>query len=286
MVEDTRGPRGPDFLVIGAQRAGTTWLHRVLRGHPELWLPPVKELHYFDQIGKPRSWEGRKKRFRGRLGNSPPIGLWDLRYFFGRRSDEWYAMLFHKAQLKGLIAGEVTPAYAVLDDEVFRRIQRTNPKLKLIFIMRDPIERAWSAVNNALKKGRLDEALTVEAALERARRPHPLARSAYIDTIRRVESIFPPEQLHCCFFDDLAQRPASFVSDILSFLGVTPDDPSALLPANAVNVAARGKTMPVEFKRELARDLLPSVIEMCKRFDGPPHKWRDQYEALLTTNCP
>ena len=41
--------RGPDFLVIGAQRAGTTWLHRVLSEHPALWLTPVKELHYFDK---------------------------------------------------------------------------------------------------------------------------------------------------------------------------------------------------------------------------------------------
>ena len=49
-------PRDPDFLVIGAYRAGTTWLHRVLRQHPALWLPPGKELHYFDKPGRTHTW--------------------------------------------------------------------------------------------------------------------------------------------------------------------------------------------------------------------------------------
>ena len=118
------------------------------------------------QIGRPLSWEERRSRFRGRLGTSPPVGLWDFRYFFGKRSDDWYASLFHKAQQKGLIAGELTPAYAILTDEIFRRIQRMNSLIKLIFIMRDPVERSWSAVNNALRKGRLNGALTAETALQ------------------------------------------------------------------------------------------------------------------------
>ena len=281
MIIAVRRPRGPDFLVIGAQRAGTTWLHSALRQHPELWLPPVKELHYFDQIGKPRGWEECRSRFRGRLGSSPPVGLWDFRYFFGKRSDDWYASLFRKAQLKGLVAGELTPAYAILTDELFRRIQRMNSHIKLIFIMRDPVERSWSAVNNALRKGRLNGALTVETALRRARQPRLRARSIYIDTIRRVESIFPVDQLHYCFFEDLAQRPTKFLSDILLFLGVASHDPSALLPAHAINVAARGKAIPAEFEHELAKDFLPSVLELCGRFDGPPQMWRERYEALI-----
>jgi hypothetical protein len=54
--------KGPDFLVIGAQRAGTTWLHRVLSQHPRLWLPPVKELHYFDKLDTKRTVFDPKER--------------------------------------------------------------------------------------------------------------------------------------------------------------------------------------------------------------------------------
>ena len=82
-----------------------------------------------------------------------------------------------------------------------------------------------------------------------------------------MELIFPVDQLHYCFFEDLAQRPTKFLSDILLFLGVASHDPSALLPAHAINVAARGKAIPVEFERELAKDFLPSVVELCGRFE-------------------
>lgn len=269
-------PRGPDFLIIGAPRAGTSWLYVVLRQHPALWLPPVKELHYFDKSARTRTWLDPYERRRVR---PRALNLWHLSYLFGRRSDEWYAKLFHKAQLKGLIAGEATPDYAVLDADGFKRIQRMNPDIKLIFIMRDPVDRSWSAVNNAFKKGRVSRSLT-EAAVEWARREGPMARSSYPETIRRLEGIFPRAQLHYCFFDDLAQRPADFVAAVLSFLDVEPTD-SQMFPANAINAVVQGKPVPNEFARELARDLLPSVIDLCERFDGAPQKWRARYERLL-----
>ena len=64
------GKSGPDFLIVGAQRAGTTWLHRVLRQHPALWLAPVKELHYFDKPEIARTCLDEKERRR--------LGLRDL----------------------------------------------------------------------------------------------------------------------------------------------------------------------------------------------------------------
>jgi len=273
---------GPDFLVIGAQRAGTSWLYRVLRQHPELWLPPLKELHYFDKIGKPSSWNGQKKsrRLRGRFGTSLGLGWWDFRYFFGTRNDEWYAKLFQEGRCRGRVAGEVTPAYAVLSEDRFRRIQQINPRVKLIFIMRDPVERAWSAVNRAAARGRLEGNLSIEAAIEGARKRR--ADSMYIDTVSRIESIFPAAQLHYCFFEDLAEKPVIFVSSILKFLGVTADDPNSFLPAGAAaNRSSRRKPVPIEFEQEIAKDLLPSMRALCTRFDGPPQRWRERYEALV-----
>ena len=147
------GARGPDFLVIGAQRAGTTWLHRVLRQHPALWLPPVKELHYFDRLETKRTILDPKERRRVGVKRLLSLDPWLVSYWFRARSDEWYARLFRAAKANGLVAGEITPAYATLDETVLRRIKRMNDTIKLIFVMRDPVERAWSAVNNAAKKG-------------------------------------------------------------------------------------------------------------------------------------
>lgn len=261
--------RGPDFLVIGAQRAGTTWLHRVLRQHPRLWLPPVKELHYFDKLDTIRTILDQKERRRVRLRGLLYLDPWLFRYWFGKRSDAWYAELFQKAQDQGFIAGEITPAYATLGEETLRRIQRMNSEIKLVFVMRDPVERAWSAVNNALKKGVVDGAPTVETTIEHARAPGSAARSAYAATIKRLESIFPPRQIYYCFFEDLRDRPESLTTALFSFLGAEPSPATAIELPKAVNVAAGTRPILIEFSREMAKDYLPSVRELCQRFEGP-----------------
>ncbi len=272
---------GPDFLVIGAQRAGTTWLHRVLSQHPALWLPPVKELHYFDRLETKRTILEAKERRRVGLKRLLSLDPWYANYWFGARGDHWYASLFRRGQKLGLITGEITPAYATLNDKILRRIHRMNDNIKLVFVMRDPIDRVWSAVNNAAKKGAAD-ASTVATALERARESGAKARSAYADTIARLEAIFPPRQIHYCFFEDLRDRPKALTAEVLTFLGVEPKPAVPIRLPQAVNVAAGSKAAPLEFAREMARDYLPMVEELCRRFDGPPQKWRARYEHLLT----
>lgn len=272
-----RGNEGPDFLVVGAQRAGTTWLHRVLRRHPRLWLPPVKELHYFDKPGIRRTILCAKERRR--IGRKRLLSLdpWLLRFWLGRRDDAWYASLFRAARARGLVAGEITPAYATLPEAVLRRIQAMNDRIKLVYVMRDPVERAWSAVNNAAKKGD-PSAAAVETAIARAREAGAAARSAYADTLERLEAVFPASRIHCCFFDDLRARPAELTHALFRFLDV--EEIALELPA-AVNVAAGSKPVPLAFARALAADYLPMVERLCRRFEGPPELWRARYEALL-----
>ena len=271
---------GPDFLIVGAQRAGTTWLHHVLGQHPGLWLSPVKELHYFDKLDTRRTVLDEEERRRVRLRGLLSFDPWLFRFWFGRRGDIWYASLFQQAQDQGLLAGEITPAYATLNEETLRRIQQINGEIKLVFVMRDPVERAWSAVNKALKKG-LVGGITVETVIARARAPGSAARSAYADTIRRLESIFRQGQIHYCFFEDLRDRPQLLTCALFSFLGATPVPPAAIKLPKAMNVAAGTKPIPIEFSRELAKDYLPCVRDLCERFEGPPQRWRSRYEELL-----
>jgi len=273
-------PRGPDFLVIGAQRAGTTWLYRVLRQHPALWLPPVKELQYFSNLNRKRTWLDADERRRVKLKNLEAFDLWHLRYLLGARSDVWYARLFHEAQQRGLIAGEVTPSYAVLNKGTFRHIQRMNSQIKLIFVMRDPVDRSWSTATNAYRKGRFDE-LTLEKSLAWAKSSRVAARSTYLRTIERVGAVFPRQQFFCGFFDDLRDRPEQFVAELLSFLGVVPGDVRKILLPEAVNVTGTTQPIPPEFAREMAKQYLPVVREISQRFDGAPRMWCARYEELL-----
>src|SRR4029453_4257915 len=75
-----------------------------------------------------------------------PLSSFDKQYFFGRRSDAWYCNLFEPARRRGLITGEITPAYCIFEPVALQGLKSLNPKVKLLFIMRDPIMRSWSAV--------------------------------------------------------------------------------------------------------------------------------------------
>jgi hypothetical protein len=276
---DRMTKRGPDFLVIGAQRSGTSWLYFVLRRHPSLWLPPVKEIHYFDKL-KGTTQQDRKRWRRALTARQRALNWWTVSYLLGQKNDDWYAKLFYQAQSRGRLAGEITPAYATLNEAMFRHIQGMNPEIKLVFIMRDPVDRAWSAVTNAFKNNRLLAPLTVEKALARARTTSFAARSAYIDTIARLERVFCDAQLHFCFYDELREQPDIMAARLLAFLGVRPHQAKNMLVAK-VNSSAGLTPMPPAFQREMARVYIPMVRNLSQRFDGPPQKWLERYERLL-----
>jgi hypothetical protein len=282
IVERAKGnPRGPDFLVVGAQRAGTAWLYFVLKRHPRLWLPPIKEIHYFDRLNEGAA-DDPKRWLRVRRARWRTLNLWMFHYLLGQRNDDWYAKLFRKAQLKGRIAGEITPAYATLNEQMVQRIRQINRNIRLVFIMRDPVDRAWSAVTNyAFKNKPLRRPPALEEALRLARTDAFAARSAYTETIARLEATFPVSQLHFCFYDDLRDRPETLVAHILSFLEVDPDDAKNILLSSKINSSSCKSPMPVAFQREMAKAYLPMIRLLCQRFDGPPQKWLARYEQLV-----
>ena len=190
---------GPHFIVIGAQRSGTTWLHRVLSQHDQLWLTPVKELHYFDKqsikLGVLSQYERHRARFWSvkRAVSNP---RWFCRYWFLPRDDEWYGKLFRRARGKGKVTGEITPAYAAMSEQEWDQIHSLFPDLRLIFVMRDPVVRTWSALRNSMKKSRIDPSASVDSLVEYAFKSSIAARSDYLRSIRMVESRFGAQQLH------------------------------------------------------------------------------------------
>ena len=108
---------GPDFLCIGVHKGGTTWLYQQLDSHPDFWMPPLKELHYFDQLSRVqrpsclRCRDERDRRFLesiNRLSAKPYIDF------------EHYARLFEP---KGpLLSGDISPNYSTLTNKVIRQI--------------------------------------------------------------------------------------------------------------------------------------------------------------------
>lgn len=284
----------PDFLLIGAQRAGTSWLSMCLRQHPRVVLPPLKELHYFDRdiVGsifwtdiftpRRRALCVRCKRALLNMLRNRTHGLsWLFHYFFGKRSDQWYSGLFPPTG--GVIQGDCTPAYSTLDEKTVEHVAKIMPKAKIIFILRDPVDRSWSHAKLDLGRrgGRALDSIADEEYIAHTRQEASQFRSDYGRTIDVWGRAFPQEQMKIVFFDDLKQRPEEFIREICAFLDI---DSLAMEPRNeqkrAVNETGR-YSMPSAVRTHLCRQYLDQLGDLSDRFGGHATEWLRQAEAFL-----
>lgn len=226
--------RLPDFIVGGAPRAGTTWVYELLDRHPGVYM------------AKP-------------LKPEPKFFLVDDLYRKGLRhySDTWFA-----AADPALIAGEKSTDY-LESAAAAERIARDLPKVKLVFILREPADRAFSNYlwtrMNGLETESFETALRMEDERERnlperlkfARPYSYFSRGLYADLLQPYVERFPREQLLVLRFEDIASRPEAVARQLHRYLGVEerPHDAAGLGVINASD--KRGETMDERVRREL-----------------------------------
>lgn len=189
------------FLICGTQKGGTTALADYLRGHPELFLPEEKELHFFDD--ETQDW--RRPNYKS------------------------YHRHFQTACRKNLW-GEATPIYMYWEDSC-RRIWQYNPAMKLIVTLRNPVSRAYS--HWTMERARGAEDLNFEEAIrqegERCRSALPyqhrvfsyLDRGFYSHQLKRLWRYFPKESVLVLRQEDLNERPEDVLGRICEHLGVS-----------------------------------------------------------------
>ena len=195
----------PNFLVIGAQRAGTSLLHQILAGHPEIYVPTQrKEIHFFDQ------------------------------YF--ERGLDWYQSYFPAPAEAGRYRaiGEVTPDY-LASPEVPAEIRRVLPEVRLVAILRNPVDRAYSWYQYARRSR--NEQRDFRRFLEED--PTALEAGFYHRNLSRYLACFPRTQLHVMIYEDLVRQPAGELDALAAFLdlGQGWQDPAAAV-ADPVNTSA------------------------------------------------
>lgn len=299
----SRLPPRVDFLGIGAQKAGTTWLWEMLRADPRIWLARGKELHYFDRsfrypspnllatdrfLERLFSRAAHNRQFRRRCWTDVRNAIshrdwellrWLLRYYFRTCGDDWYLSLFQQGS--GRVCGEITPAYAILEREDVARIHRLLPDLKIILLLRNPIDRAWSRIRFAWTLGEfdaVDDFAQIRAAIER---PGPSLRGDYLRTLEIWESHFLLPQIFIGFFDDIVERPSELLRDVLSFLGLEPgSSPGPRLRQNVGK--SREAEMPLPVRCYLAKKYLPDLEKLSVRFGGHAERWRAEAATIIS----
>jgi hypothetical protein len=285
----------PDFLVIGTQKAGTTWLHRNLQTHPRIWMPKEKELHYFDEkIAMPSSlwWRLRgrrpvdvrwrrqvKRQFKAHRKKFSYQDLkWDLKYFLGKYNDRWYASLFEQG--KGYLTGETTPSYGIIDRDGVARVHEIMPEAKIVFMMRNPIERDWSAVEMGLRFKGLSPAQAQDAAL-RSEFDRPKLRlfSDYRRTLETWGEFYPQEQIFVGFLEDIGFFPNELLRDLYAFLGVDASVKYRVITRKIHSGA--GSAMSARFASRLAKTYHGPLEQLAADFGGYTSFWLYCAERLM-----
>ncbi|MCB1114639.1 MAG: sulfotransferase domain-containing protein [Chlamydiia bacterium] len=196
----------PDFLIIGAQKAGTTALNQYINQHP-LAQSPTKEVHFFDEAFK--------------------------------KGVAWYEQQFPAKPSEDFICGDKSPFY-MYHPIVPERVYSLYPQMKLIVILRDPADRAysqyqmccrWNQETRSFKEAIEEEPFLMEGKLEKFyknpdyrnndfRHKCYLARSRYAEQLERWFQYFPKEQFLIITGEELRAFPQETMDKVFSFLGV------------------------------------------------------------------
>lgn len=287
----------PKFIGIGAQKAGTTWLHQNLAAHPEVWMPERKEIHYFNRKKLDRSsvvsrllrWDETGGQWRRQVGyrlvrdlvGEPSVQnlRWDYNYYMRPYDDRWYASIFEPGER--FVTGEITPAYSALGRDAVAQIYEVMPDAKIIFMMRNPIERVWSQTVMSLdktEKGSVDKVRKNRMVRKLDRRTDGYLTN-YRRTLENWGAFYPPEQIFVGFLEDIHFAPAELLSSVYGFLGVDP----AFEPHNArEKVHSRSASrMPVKFATQLAHSLREEISWLGERFGGYASFWLHCAERLI-----
>lgn len=188
----------PNFLCVGAQKAGTTTLYEVLKQHPDIFLPDVKEPHFFDE--------------------------------HYTRGVSWYEKTFFSKVQNQTAIGEVTPAYLYMEDVPQRILETLGPNVKLLFVFRNPADRAYShylmSKFNGFETASFEEVMAENAAFDKEttakkRRFSYKARGNYGAQIKKYLQLFPKESMHFVLFEELvSDQKKEVYASILEFLQV------------------------------------------------------------------
>lgn len=236
-----RRPR-PHFLGIGTQKGGTTTLYQLLKPHPEVFLPDNKEVHYFTK-----------------------------HYNAG---EDWYVEQFEGAA-PGQLRGEITPYY-LFHQAAPERIHALRHDMRLIALLRDPVERTLSQYFHSRRLGLEDLPLELALAAEAERladseavirQPggtHPshqehsyLARSRYEEQLQRYFSLFGRRNVLVLRSEDLFEHPQASLEALSSFLGILPFANDLAVP-RANRGAGESSDVDQAMREHLAQQLAPT----------------------------
>jgi len=227
----------PDFIILGPPKAATTWVYECLKEHPEVYMPETDQISYFN-----------------------------INYHKG---EEWYLEHFEEAE-ESQVVGEESLLY-IKNVKAPERIAKDYEDVKLIFILRNPIDRAFSHYWHEKKKDKIkysfDQILEIHDLFESW-----AVTGFYYTHIQRYLEHFDRDQMKIMIFDDLVENDEEFISEIFEFVDVDPEYRPSFLD-DKVNEAGVEWMKPYKLgkeflKRNLSERQIKALMPVHKGFKG------------------
>lgn len=241
-----------DFVVVGTQKAGTSALDKYLREHPGIEMPRWKELHFFDND---KAYENKEKR--------------NLKDFYFRNDTS-------------KVYGECTPIYLYWTPSL-ERLKDHSPGAKIIVILRNPVERAYSHWNMEISRGWEDrefkQCIEEEIAeiKQKVKVQHRVKsyvhRGLYGEQIEKVYSLFPKEQVLFLKYEDFRANQVFTLNEIFSFLGISLIE--NIPERKSTKIIYKSKITPLE-KVQLLDFFEPTIKEVEKLLSWDCSDWRNK----------
>ncbi len=224
-------PRKPGALCIGAQKAGTSWLAQMLGQHPQIWIPPFKEVQYFNHLFIPdhRKWIGwhyrqkpqeiRDRHARRGIPVPPELDAYLQSVTRGKMfHNQWYKRVFAPAPAVAMPM-DFTPEYSTLPDEGVDYIANFLPKARVIYLIRHPVDRAVSQLRMNLQREKRRPGTLAEWMAE-IDNPVLYDRGDYASYLPRWRARFP--DMLVLPFGRIARDPQAVMDAVEAYLGIGP----------------------------------------------------------------
>ncbi len=217
----------PTFVIAGAARAGSTALAEQLRAHPQVWMTTPKEPHYLALAGERPSFTGP--------GDEVTINARAV------VDEDAYRQLFAGADERHRARGDGSVSTLYYHQQAVPRLRELNPDARLVVMLRDPVDRAYSSHQYLLNRGfepEPDFRAALAAEPERIRAGwhhlwHYAGMSHYADAVEHLVHAFGRDHVHLCFYDDFEADPGAVLAGLHEFLALDPHRPEEVARVNA-----------------------------------------------------
>lgn len=272
-------------------KAGTTWLYTQLKDHPDIYFTPEKEIHYFANvvgIENQLSYRNRLLKFKEKIEqyhdkNAKEIAknmdelFWYAVYARPERiSNEWYESLFQLNKSKKYSA-DFSNLYCQMDSNGWENVRKVAKNIKVIYTLRDPLERLWSHYKFHMKwVNREDEALDAgfENFKDLLEKHWFWINAEYADNYKRLKENLNDDELMILYFEDFRADPTKMLLEIQKFLGIRELLPQEEMLKKKVNTT-KDFDLPIEWYEYMRTKLKPLAFEMKKE-----EIWNDRWNNI------